>query len=125
MAQELLNNNELDRMINNAFMSDTDLTIPSTLADKTIRKLEKRMLLQELMLELLFKAGLISGSLVLLAGVLLWFNGSGLLAGIHVYLAHNWQFIFSVLFLLLMTIFIDQVILKFYLELRKKVSVMP
>jgi hypothetical protein len=114
MAQGKIQNSGLDRMIRNAFVSDERLAFPRGLADLTIRKLEKKMLLRRLLVELLAKAALILGSLALLAGVLFCVNGAGLLTAMQVFLAQNSQLVASVLILGIITILIDQVLLRYY-----------
>jgi len=117
--QEPIKNNELDKLIRDVLASDNDLIIPPGLPDKTIRKLEKKVLLRELILELFFKVGLALGSLVILAGILIWINGRGLLTGLYTHLMANWQIITSLLLLVLITILIDQVGLKFFTAINK------
>jgi hypothetical protein len=107
-------NNELDRIIHNALASDDELGIPNGLSERTILKLEKRMLLKELTLELSLKIGLVLGSLCLLVGVFAWLNGSGVIIRSYTYFVNNWQLITSLLLLVFITILIDQIVLRFY-----------
>ncbi|MCK5137886.1 MAG: hypothetical protein KAR19_19020 [Bacteroidales bacterium] len=119
MAQQQIENGELDRLIHNVLTSNDDLMIPHGLSEKTILKLEKKVLLRELILELSFKVGLVLGSLSLLAGVFVWINGSGVLTSSYTYFVNNWQEITSLLFLALIIILIDQIGLRFYNAINK------
>jgi hypothetical protein len=121
MTPEQIKNSELDKLIHNMLTSNDDLIIPPGLSDKTIRKLEKKVLLRELILELSFKIGLVLGSLSILAGVFIWTNGSGVLTGLFTHFINNWQIITSLLLLVFITILIDQVGLRFYNALKKEV----
>jgi len=122
MTQEQIKNNELDRMIHNALTSNNDLIVPPGLPDTTIRKLEKKVLLRELILELFIKVGFVLGSLTILAGVFVWINGSGVLTGLYIHFLNNWQIITSLLLLVFIAILIDQIGLRFYTTFKKEVS---
>jgi len=122
MTLEPIKNNELDKLIRDALASDNDLIIPPGLPDKTIKKLEKKVLLRELILELFFKVGLVLGSLFLLAGVFVWINGRGVLTGLYTHFVTNWQIITSLFLLVVITILIDQVGLKFFTAINKGVG---
>jgi hypothetical protein len=113
-------NSELDGLIRNALTSNDNLIVPSGLSDKIIQKLEKKVLLRELVLELLFKVGLASGSLAILAGVFVWANGTGVLTSFFARFVNNWQIIASLLFLAFITILIDQVGLRYYNAFNKE-----
>ena len=114
MTPDHLRNSELDKLLRHTLESNIDLTVPQGLSDRIIRKLEKKALLQELILELSFKIGLVLVSLAVLAGVLVWSNGSSLLGTLYTHFIDNWQVIISVLFVVFITILIDQVGLRFY-----------
>ncbi len=122
MTQEQINSNELDRQIRNALASSNALVVPPGLSEKTIQKLEKKVLLRELILELLFKVGLVLGSLAILAGVLVWINGRGFLTGLYTQFFMNSQLIISLLLLVFITALIDQVGLRFYSSFKKEIS---
>lgn len=122
MTPEQLKNSELDNLVRNVLLSDDDLMIPSGLADKTFRKLEKRILLRELVLELSIKTGIVLGSLAILTGVFVWFKGLAVLTGLYTQFISNWQTILSLLLLVLVIALIDQVGLKFYTLYKKEVS---
>jgi hypothetical protein len=122
MAQEQIENKELDMLIRDVLTYDNDLMIPHGLSDKTILKLEKKILLRELIIELIFKVGLVLGSLYILAGVFVLINGSSLITSSYTYFIDNWQKISSVLFLVLFTILIDQIGLRFYNAIKKEVN---
>lgn len=114
METEQRHDLELDKLIHNALSSDTDLMIPRELTGKTILRIKRRMLLKELVLDLFCKAGLVLGSLIVLAGVFVWIKGSDVLTILSTYLVNNWQLFSSLLILTLTTVLIDQVGLRFY-----------
>ena len=122
MTPEQLKNSELDNLVRNVLLSDDDLMIPSGLADKTFRKLEKRILLRELVLELSIKTGIVLGSLAILTGVFVWFKGLAVLTGLYTQFISNWQTILSLLLMVFVIALIDQVGLKFYMLYKKEVS---
>ena len=122
MTPEQLKNRELDNLVRNVLLSDDDLMIPSGLADSVFHKLEKRMLLRELVLELSVKIGIALGSLAILTGVFVWFKGLAVLTGLYTQFISNWQTILSLLLLVLVIALIDQVGIKFYTQYKKEVS---
>ncbi len=122
MTPEQLKNSELDNLVRNVLLSDDDLMIPSGLADKAFRKLEKKIILRNLILELSVKIGIVLGSLAILTGVFAWFKGPAVLTAFYTYFISNWQTIVSLLLLIFITVLIDQVGLKFFAEFKKEVS---
>ncbi|MBA7533570.1 hypothetical protein ES705_25811 [subsurface metagenome] len=122
MSQEQIIHKELGKLIHDALITSDELNIPSGLTDKTIRKLEKKFLLRELVLELSFKVGLILGSLAVLTGVFVWIYGSAVLTRMYTFFVNNWQIITSLLLLIFITILIDQIGLRFYNTFKKEVS---
>ena len=120
MEQMQQENKELDRILHHALTSDAELMIPHGLSEKTILKLEKRILLKELILELSLKVGLVLGSLFLLAIVFVWFNGNTVITNLYAYFFTNWQIISSILLLIFITILIDQVALRFYTAIKDR-----
>jgi magnesium-transporting ATPase (P-type) len=122
MIPEQSKNSELDKLMHHALKSNDDLEIYPGLTERIIRKLEKKILLRELLLELSFKIGLVLVSLAVLAGILVWANGSSLLTGLYNQFINNWHLIASLLFIIFITLLIDQVGLKFYQYSRKQLS---
>lgn len=122
MEKEQLNNSELDKLMLNALIADKDLSVPPGLADKTIRKLEKRILLRELILELFIKLSIVLISLTILTVVFIWFNGSEVISNLYSHFISNWQIFTSVLLLVFITILIDQVGLRLYNSINKEVD---
>lgn len=114
MIPEQLKNGGLDRLIQEALNGDDALTVRTDLTDLTIRKLEKRMLLRELLVELLYKIGLVFFSLAALGGVLIWAGGGEMFSNWYAQVLNNWQAVISVLLLVMITILIDQIALKYY-----------
>jgi len=123
MIREQKEDSELDGIIRNVLSANDNLIIPPLLSEKTIRKLGKKILLRELVVELYLKVGLVLGSLAMLAGVFLWINGSGVLTNLYNHFINNWRIITSLLFLVFITIHIDQVGLRFYNTYNKGVRV--
>ncbi|MBN1144727.1 MAG: hypothetical protein JXA72_09890 [Bacteroidales bacterium] len=119
MIPEQMKNGGLDRLIQEALQSNDDLKIRTDLTDRTIRKLEKSMLLRELLVELLYKIGLILISLAALGGVLIWAGGGELLSIWYTQLLNNLQVVIAVLILVIFTILVDQVGLRYYEMTRK------
>ncbi len=122
MEKEQLNDSELDKLMLNALIANNDLKVPNGLSDKTIRKLEKKNLLRELILELFFKLGIVLSSLTILTIVFIWFNGSDIISKLYSHFINNWQIISSLLLLVFITILIDQVGLRLYNTLNKEVN---
>jgi len=122
MEKEQLNNSELDKFMVNALIGNKDLSVPASLIDKTIRKLEKRILLRELILELLIKLGIVLVSLAILTIVFVWFNGSEVISNLYTHFINNWQIFTSILLLVFITILIDQVGLRFYNSMNNELN---
>lgn len=119
MIPEYMKNGEFEKLIQEALHSSDELKIRTELTERTIRKIEKRMLLKELLVELLYKTGLVLFSLAALCGVLIWAGGSELFSNWYTQLLNNLQVVIAVLILVIFTITIDQVGLRYY-ELTKK-----
>jgi len=111
----------MDVIFRKALQNNNDLIIPDGLAEKTIRKLEKKILLRELITELLLKTGLVVGSLILLIDVFLLLKGKGVLDWLSDRIVDHWQIIVSLLVLIVFTILIDQIGIKFYGTINRKV----
>jgi hypothetical protein len=122
MIKEQINSNELDRLLNNALTSNADLTVPSGITSRTIRRIEKMLLFRELVFELVFKVGLIVGSLAILTGVFVIIYGYDVLNGLYGQFLDNWQLITSLLLLIFIVTLIDQVGLRFYIRLKNEVG---
>src|SRR5512145_1751370 len=122
MTPEQLRNKELDKLLHHVLSTSEEFSMPDGLSEKAIRKLEKKVLLRELLLELSFKVVLVLGSLAVLGGVLALANKTGVLNGLYSRFASNWQAAVSLLLLAFFTILIDQVGLRFYTANKKEVS---
>jgi hypothetical protein len=114
MIPEQIEDNELDDIIRNVLASDENLIIPSGLSEKTIKKLGKRALLRELVLELFLKIGLVMGSLAILTGVFFLINKTSMLTNVYNQIINNWQIILPLLLLVFFSLLIDQVGFRFY-----------
>jgi len=111
----IMKNGETDQIIQHALMKDRQLDIPAGLAEKVIRKIERRILLKESLLELCMKGGLTVGSLLIITAILVWTGGNGVLTNITEYFFQHWQVITSVIILIIFTVLVDQVMIKSYL----------
>lgn len=120
MEMEKSENSELNRLIHQALASNSNMKVPSGLTEKTIQRLEKKILLKELVLELSVKIGIVSGSLLLLTGIFVWINGNKVITGIYQFVLNHSQQFLSILILGLITILIDQIGLKYYQTVKKE-----
>ncbi len=114
MTTDKTNNIKPDRLIRSALESDIKLTIPPGLSDSIIRKLEKRVILRNLILELSYKAGLVLASIAILTTIFVLFNGNSVLDGLLAHLSDNYRIVLPLLSAGIITILIDQIGLKFY-----------
>jgi hypothetical protein len=119
MIPKPVKNRELDQLLKNALASSLELEFPSGLQDKTIRRLQKRAILRELLLELSYKAGLVFGSLSILAGVLIWTNGYDILVRFFNHLSEVMIIMVPLLFVAIFTVLIDQIVIRFYDQYKK------
>jgi Mg/Co/Ni transporter MgtE len=120
MIPEQSEDRDVDAIFRKALQNSNDLIIPEGLAEKTIRNLEKKILLRELITELLLKTGLVVGSLILLTVVFFLLKGKGVLDWISNRINDHWQIIVSILVLVIFTILIDQIGIKFYGTINRK-----
>ncbi|HOU02483.1 MAG TPA: hypothetical protein PK719_06840 [Bacteroidales bacterium] len=120
MIPEQSEDRDMDAIFRKALQNNNDLIIPNGLAEKTIRKLEKRILLRELIFELLLKTGLVIGSLILLTVVFVLLKGRGVLDWLSNRIVDQWQIFASFLVLVFFTILIDQIGIKFYGTINRK-----
>lgn len=120
MEMEKSENSELNRLIHQALASNSNMKVPSGLTEKTIQRLEKKILLKELVLELSVKIGIVSGSLLLLTGIFVWINGNKVITRIYQFVLNHSQQFLSILILGLITILIDQIGLKYYQTVKKE-----
>ncbi len=121
MIPEQYKDRDVDAIIRKALQNNNDLIIPDDLAEKIVRKLEKRILLRELILELLLKTGLVIGSLILLTVVFLLLKGRGVLGWLSSRIVDHWQIIVPLLVIVFFTIIIDQIGIKFFGTINKKI----
>lgn len=121
MIPEQYKDRDVDAIIRKALQNNNDLIIPDDLAEKIVRKLEKRILLRELILELLLKTGLVIGSLILLTVVFLLLKGRGVLGWLSNRIVDHWQIIVPLLVIVFFTIIIDQIGIKFFGTINKKI----
>jgi hypothetical protein len=110
-----MKNTEIDRLMREALESHNDFKVPEQLIHSTIHKLERRMLIREIVLELAFKLGLVIISLGILALALTLADGTRMMNSIVDFVVAQRQIIFSVLFLAFVILIVDQVVLRFYL----------
>ena len=120
MIPEQSEDRDMDAIFRKALQNNNDLIIPNGLAEKTIRKLEKRILLRELIFELLLKTGLVIGSLILLTVVFVLLKGRGVLDWLSNRIVDQWQIFASFLVLVFFTVLVDQIGIKFYGTINRK-----
>ncbi len=109
-----IENNEMDQLIREALESDASLRISAPFAEMAIQRLEKRALLRRLLLELFSKIGLVLITLIILLGVLAFVNGPAILTSIVDQILAYKGLLSAALIVIVATILIDQVVLKFY-----------
>ncbi len=122
MIPEYMKNGGVEKLIQEALHSSDELKIRKGLTERTIRQIEKRMLLKELLVELLYKTGLVLLSLAALGGILIWAGGSELFSNWYTQLLNNMQVVIAVLILVIFTILIDQVGLRYYEMTRRQLG---
>ena len=120
MKPDQLKDSELDNLLRNVLLADSRLTIPSDLTDRTVRRIEKKVLIRNLILELFSKIALGTLSLAILAGVFVWIKGSGILAVSYKFFLGNWQMITALLIISFVTVFADQVGFRFYHTMKER-----
>jgi hypothetical protein len=125
MIHERIKNNELDRLFRDALASSDALEIPFGLQERTVRKLKKKAILRELLLELAYKAGLVLGSLGILAGVYIWTNGYDDLLNAYRHLSNSLMVILPLLFVAVVTVLIDQIGIRFFDHFKNPDGVTP
>jgi hypothetical protein len=114
MKQSGLLNSDIDRFVKNALESEDDLNVPDYLVDLTIKKLESRILLKQLVIELSLKAGLVIGSIGVVSGVLLWSGGIKILKSISDVFLANSQLSLVLILAATAIIITDQIIFRYY-----------
>lgn len=120
MIPEQYEDRDVDAIFREALQNNNDLIIPDGLAEKIVRKLEKKILLRELIIDLLLKTGLVVGSLILLTLVFLLLKGRAVLNWLINRTVDNWQIIVPLLVIVFFTIIIDQVGIKFFGTINRK-----
>ena len=120
MIPEQYEDRDVDAIFREALQNNNDLNIPDGLAEKIVRKLEKKILLRELIIELLLKTGLVIGSLILLTLVFLLLKGRAVLNWLINRTVDNWQIIVPLLVIVFFTVIIDQVGIKFFGTINRK-----
>lgn len=122
MEREEIQNDELDRLLDHVLTSDDTLKVPLGLSDKILIKIEKRLLMKELILELFLKLGIVLGSLALLAGIFIGLKGTAVFTPLRSLLMNNWQLVTSTLLIVFITVLIDQIGLKFFAGNKREIS---
>ena len=122
MEREEMKITDLDKLMQKALAGNDELMIPSGLSNKTIRKLQRKILIRELFFELFVKLGIVLLSLSLLALVFVFFHGTIVIDKLYTFLATNRQIVSSLLLLTIVILFIDQIGLRLYQKLNKEVN---
>jgi hypothetical protein len=110
-----IKNSEIDRLMRQALESSDEFVVPGHVIDLTMRKLEKRMLLRQLLMELFIKIGLGLGSLGVLACVLALSIGLDMMKRLYAIVQANMQLVVILLTATLLILIIDQIALRFYI----------
>jgi hypothetical protein len=122
MEREEMKITDLDKLMQKALAGNDELKIPSGLSNKTIRKLQRKILIRELFFELFVKLGIVLLSLSLLALVFVFFHGTIVIDKLYTFFATNRQIVSSLLLLTIVILFIDQIGLRLYQKLNKEVN---
>ncbi len=122
MNPEQMKNDELDILLREALQSNSDLKIKTVLAEKTIHRIQKVVFLKQLLMELGIKTGLVLLCLAVFAGVFVFFKGNSLFKELFDVLLNYKQHVILVLLLILVTVIIDQVGLRYFHSTSQKVS---
>jgi hypothetical protein len=118
MRTELYSNTEMNALIRDALGSNPDFKIPSCLVEATIRKIERRQMLRELVIELAAKIGIVAGSLGILMGVLYWTGQTRLVKQLISFSIENRQLIVVALASVFVIVLIDQLVLKYFSRIK-------
>ncbi|HLO58155.1 MAG TPA: hypothetical protein VK179_05405 [Bacteroidales bacterium] len=113
MKTEPYSNTEMNALIREALGSDPGYKIPSSLAEATIRKIERRLMWRELVIELSAKTGIVAGSLGILTGVLYWMGQNQLVKQIIGFGMKYKQLIVVLLASVFVIVLFDQLIFKY------------
>lgn len=122
MIEDNLNNKKIDELMRSALASNNNFIIPPEVSARAIHLIEKKTLLRELLLELMYKIMLVILSLGVLTAVLVFSNGVQFIADLIAIYTNNRQLFLSVLTLVFITIIIDQIALRFYTLFYKKLN---
>lgn len=105
----------LDQLILEAMGQQPDEAMPDGFTNRLISRWERKVALKELLMEFGMKTALVIGSLIILAGFL-FLPFKDVLSSWLRLAADHWQIITGTALIILITFFIDQVLLRFYSE---------
>ena len=109
-----IKNKELDGLIHGALSSCDDLIVPEHIVNNTLVRLEKRMLLRQLILELSLKVGLVFGSLAVLSTVFLLAKNTDFIKRVYALILSNKEYAIGLMAIVMVIVLIDQVVLRYY-----------
>jgi hypothetical protein len=118
MRTEPYSNAEMNALIRDALGSNPEFIIPSKLTEKTIRRIEKRQMLREVVFELAAKIGIVTGSLAILTGVLYLTGQNQIVKEIIAFAVQYKQLIVVLLSSVLAIIFLDELVFKYITRLK-------
>jgi hypothetical protein len=121
MEEEKKQTDILDRLIIEALEQQPDDAMPSGFALRVVSRWERKVVLRELLIEFGIKTALVVGSLAVLAGFLFIPAKETLFSFLRL-AADHWQIITGTSIIILVTFFIDQVLLRFFSESRQEFS---
>jgi hypothetical protein len=113
MRTEPYSNAEMNALIRDALGSNPEFIIPSKLTDNTIRRIEKRQMLREIVFELAAKIGIVTGSLAILTGVLYLTGQNQIVKQIIAFAVQYKQLIAVLLSSVFAVIFLDELVFKY------------
>lgn len=115
MKEEKKQTEMLDRLILEALEQQPDEAISPDFAHLVVSRWERKVALRELLIEFGIKTALVIGSLAVLAGFL-FIPAKEAFSSFLRLAADHWQIITGTTLIVLVTFFIDQVLLRFYSE---------
>jgi len=113
MEKNQFQNGEIDQLVKVALESTDELSVPYQLADATIARLRKKILLKEMVTELAFKICIGLGSLGILAGAFILTGGQEFMEKILDFLRINKPVVLLFLTTSVVIIILDQILIRY------------
>jgi len=109
---------ELDALIEEVLCRDEEAAIPDGFTDRMLKAMEKRIFLQEMIMEFGYKCLIAMGALLVFI-LIFFFVSVKELTLLRSYLIHNWSFMAAILGVGFFILFADQVFLKYLFKKRQ------